>query len=1134
MAKLDGEELKKYNRLLDELNSKKKKLNQDPVLDLDGTVENLGVLNQLLDVANENISDLNQSVEGIRESWGSIVGEIKKTNDISGVSVKSFNKLSSIADKLSNSQKGLNELSSRQISSLVTKTKIEEQNLIFQKKQLEAKGRSVKDANNEIAKLYEKLDAEIASGEVNDKNYNKAEKLLEKKISIIEKEKSTLLEVNSVLDKNQGLVGEQIDALKTQEKQTRNVERATGLTGVAMKGISGFLDKIGMSNMGEVFEDANLAAKATAERLTDGGKKAGGLITKIKSMGSAFKVVGKAVLRNLTDPLVLAGLAMKAMKGVFNFFADAYKKGEEAAMRISDENVNMARSLGISQKAASKLAGSVAGMGPTTAASKTSIEGIYKAMGSTEKLSRGTLKVFVKLNTMAGMSADSLAKFQKFAKKSGEDAGTLVTAMAKTAGSAIKNNKLAMTQRDLLEESANQSAYVKLQFAGQGPALVNAVAQSKALGLNMKSARDMASSLLNFEDSIAAEMEAELLTGKQLNLEEARALALKGDNVGAAKLIAEQVGGAAEFMSMNVIQQEALAKAAGMGVDEMSNMLSGQQDMKAEGDDLVKNQEDGIKAMTSQVSLREAAENRSRKAAEANISVYKELNGLVNTLKETWTEIQTILMESLTENVIKPLVDFITSEEGKKFLKELPDRVDRALIGIVNFAKVVKQFATDHPWITKALSGAVGGAFIFQITGLSMIFKTLGKLGRLMGIKIPKLTNIFNKLKMPNLTKIFSKIKLPNLTSIFSKIKIPTSAASGLLKTIGGKILAPLELVMGAITGVSQVSGKTKEEKKAAGIKESMGGVEAGVIGALTGNANKGSSLSKYVGVEKGSAGDEAMGIAASGARGAMVGAAIGSVVPVIGTAVGAAVGGIIGTVSEGFKVFSDPNSKLRQGVTSFVSSTSETLSGWASTAGENISAFSSAAGEKISGWASAAGGKILNFASTAGENMSNFLKTSRYAKAFQFIIDSVSSLGTKIKDKFITIQDKIVSIISSIPGKIIAKIKSFGGKAASLLGFATGGIAPGGFKAFADGGIVTKPTFGLVGEGSMNEAIIPLPDGKSVPVKVQGGDSSNSSNAQVITLLKELITVVKSGGDVTLDGQKVGTAMVAGSYRMQ
>ena len=72
------------------------------------------------------------------------------------------------------------------------------------------------------------------------------------------------------------------------------------------------------------------------------------------------------------------------------FAMDAYKKGEEAFMVISEENVGISRSLGISQKAANGLASSVAGMGPTTAKSKASIEGIYKAMGSTEKLSRGT------------------------------------------------------------------------------------------------------------------------------------------------------------------------------------------------------------------------------------------------------------------------------------------------------------------------------------------------------------------------------------------------------------------------------------------------------------------------------------------------------------------------------------------------------------------------------------------------------------------------------------------------------------------------------------------------------------------------------------------------------------------------
>ena len=65
---------------------------------------------------------------------------------------------------------------------------------------------------------------------------------------------------------------------------------------------------------------------------------------------------------------------------------------------------------------------------------------------------------------------------------------------------------------------------------------------------------------------------------------------------------------------------------------------------------------------------------------------------------------------------------------------------------------------------------------------------------------------------------------------------------------------------------------------------------------------------------------------------------------------------------------------------------------------------------------------------------------------------------------------------------------------------FANGGIAQGGFRAFASGGIVTGPTLGLVGEGRYNEAVIPLPDGKSVPVDLGGmGGAGNQITSNIV-----------------------------------
>lgn len=58
---------------------------------------------------------------------------------------------------------------------------------------------------------------------------------------------------------------------------------------------------------------------------------------------------------------------------------------------------------------------------------------------------------------------------------------------------------------------------------------------------------------------------------------------------------------------------------------------------------------------------------------------------------------------------------------------------------------------------------------------------------------------------------------------------------------------------------------------------------------------------------------------------------------------------------------------------------------------------------------------------------------------------------------------------------------------------YANGGIAPWWFKAFANGGTVSTPTIWLVWEWRYNEAIVPLPDGRSIPVEMRGWQGGNS-----------------------------------------
>jgi len=67
-------------------------------------------------------------------------------------------------------------------------------------------------------------------------------------------------------------------------------------------------------------------------------------------------------------------------------------------------------------------------------------------------------------------------------------------------------------------------------------------------------------------------------------------------------------------------------------------------------------------------------------------------------------------------------------------------------------------------------------------------------------------------------------------------------------------------------------------------------------------------------------------------------------------------------------------------------------------------------------------------------------------------------------------------------------------GAAGGVIGLANGGVmnrSAGGLQ-----GIVTKPTY-VVGEGRMNEAVVPLPNGRAIPVQMHGNNTS-SNNVQV------------------------------------
>jgi len=129
---------------------------------------------------------------------------------------------------------------------------------------------------------------------------------------------------------------------------------------------------------------------------------------------------------------------------------------------------------------------------------------------------------------------------------------------------------------------------------------------------------------------------------------------------------------------------------------------------------------------------------------------------------------------------------------------------------------------------------------------------------------------------------------------------------------------------------------------------------------------------------------------------------------------------------------------------------------------------------------------------------------------------DLGSAVGTAFEDAIIS-GGKFSDVLKGLEQDILRIIlrmtvtkgleKAIGGAVggiATAFGFADGGVmssqGPLPLRKYASGGIANSPQMAVFGEGRMNEAFVPLPDGRSIPVTMQGdgGGISYSPTFQI------------------------------------
>lgn len=300
------------------------------------------------------------------------------------------------------------------------------------------------------------------------------------------------------------------------------------------------------------------------------------------TFSSAKESIGEAFA-----PLAKLSIAAIAIEGVIKLITTLV----EIMFVVDKQITNISRKMATSKDNAAKLREEFIGINKNIIGLATIQEGvttftkdIYESwlnindqLGTAVKLDGAFLAQISILKNQIGLSDEAL-KGLTFTSKVGE----------KSAENIVKNilgqnillraqGKSAIENLKLIESTLKISGQLRAIYKGNTEEIAKGVAQAHIMGTTLEKLNEIAKGFLNFETSISSEFEAQLLTGKNLNLDAARYYSLVGDTNNMMKEIQKNFPSWEEFSHMNRIAQEGYAKALNMSVDEMSNMVYEQQ-----------------------------------------------------------------------------------------------------------------------------------------------------------------------------------------------------------------------------------------------------------------------------------------------------------------------------------------------------------------------------------------------------------------------------------------------------------------------------------------------------------------------------------------------------------------------------
>lgn len=400
-----------------------------------------------------------------------------------------------------------------------------------------------KDISASISNSTKLLDTQESLIKKINKGVN-VEKELQKEIAKVQKNKATIQRKLSVL---------KLEGVTLDEEQVKALEEQLGIQEDILN------EMVGQNTEMQKTKSLTSLVGDSIGKFADGLDKSGTLSKLLKG--------------NISEVLTVSRLGELSMLAI----GTAILAGSENMAMLSQETgMSKDQALALS-KSLNQTAIDSENVAFTGAKAHKAFKGLTEQTGLTAEFGGQTLETFSMLTGKLHMAEDAAASLTMMARLQGKETEQIVADTAETAQNIANSAGIGINLKGVLNDVASASSSIKVSLGSNPEALAEAAANAALLGTNLSGVDAIASSLLDFEQSIKNELAAEMLLGKDLNFEKARQLALNNDLVGLSEELLNNEELTSTFATGNRMQQEAAAAAIGMSRDAMADMVMKQQ-----------------------------------------------------------------------------------------------------------------------------------------------------------------------------------------------------------------------------------------------------------------------------------------------------------------------------------------------------------------------------------------------------------------------------------------------------------------------------------------------------------------------------------------------------------------------------